>query len=52
MSNKNKKIIDLCEPVDHGKMMGILNDFAEKYDFLSINSLGKSIFRRNIYKYV
>ena len=48
MSNRNKKIIDLNEPIGHSKMMEILNDFAEKYDFLSINMIGKSIFGRSI----
>ena len=44
----NKKIIDFKVPVDHNRMMEIIETFAEKYDFISIGNLGNSIFDRRI----
>ena len=44
----NRKIIEIRTPIDHNKMMGIIESFSEKYDFMSIGSLGKSIMGRNI----
>ena len=48
MSFKNKKIIDLNLPIDHSRMMEILDEFTLKYNFLSVGSIGNSIMGRSI----
>ena len=48
MNKSNKKIIDSKQPIGYQTMMDIINTFGEKYDFISIGYLGKSIFGRDI----
>lgn len=48
MANKSRKIIEYHDPIDYANMAEIIGSFAEKYDFISINNLGKSIFGRSI----
>lgn len=46
--NLSRNILDYDSPLDYKKMIEYLNEFAERYDFLGITSLGESIMGRNI----
>ncbi|MBQ7293010.1 MAG: M14 family metallocarboxypeptidase [Clostridia bacterium] len=48
MKKGNKKIIELDSPIDYQKLTCVINDFFEKYNFISIGYLGKSILGRDI----
>ncbi len=46
--SREKRIIDFNEAIDCKKLNEIIELFAEKYDFLAVNSIGRSIFDRAI----
>ncbi len=46
--NLSRNILDYDSPLDHKKMLEYLSEFAQRYDFLGITSLGESIMGRNI----
>ena len=48
MNFENKKYLDYKRPLDHSLMMEYVNEFSERYPFLSITSLGESILGKSI----
>lgn len=46
--SKEKRIIDMNTPMGYDKMSEILECFVQKYNFISLGCLGKSIFDRKI----
>ncbi len=47
-NRKKKDLFDTVSPMDHERMMRILNDMVERYSFLSFSYLGESILGRGI----
>lgn len=48
MSAKSRRILEINAPIDHKYMCDIIEIFCDKYDFISVGNLGKSIFDKNI----
>ena len=46
--NKEKSILDYKLPMDYALMMEYINEFSERYSFMSVSSIGESIMGRSI----
>ncbi|MBO5416877.1 MAG: M14 family metallocarboxypeptidase [Clostridia bacterium] len=46
--NMQKNILDYKVPLDYNVMMGYINEFSERYPFMSVSSIGESIMGRSI----
>ena len=46
--NKEKTILDYNMPMDYALMMAYINEFSERYSFMSVTSIGESIMGRSI----
>ncbi len=46
--NTEKNILDYRAPLDYSVMMQYINEFSERYPFMSVSSIGESIMGRSI----
>lgn len=47
-NSRSRRILDLRQPIDHGVMMSVLDEFASRYPWISVTVLGESILGRHI----